>query len=348
MCYSKRVFVCVFTFLLIAEISAESQAKTFVDKLNFSGWNDCYKINSGIAEVIVAPAIGRAVSFRALGGPNVFYLVNENKGKVRKSTESYISFGGLYTWLGPQSHWRLSADQKKAGTGGMAEVPFDGVAHEVKNVGPNSITTTRSDTDVYGIMMDKTYALTEDIAKFIYTVKITNISNFLLRWSIWNLAAVNPRGKVVFEAPGEWSDLQFCYGDEESSIEAYKPYIQFTDGLAVLDFTAMDAMGKKLFVKPNGSYILQYISEQYWLVRTFPKQGEYDLFTDNNSQIEIWADRSRDGVFEIETLSCDIAIEPGESYSWQETFEIKSSKDLTCPSKNLPLKRLVSSVLKNN
>ena len=74
-----------------------------VEKVSFLGWDDCYKLSNDSAELIVVPAIGRAMMFRKLDDQNVFKIMENTAGKTRKKTEKYISYGGLYSWVAPQS-----------------------------------------------------------------------------------------------------------------------------------------------------------------------------------------------------------------------------------------------------
>lgn len=289
-------------------------------------WSDSIKLSNGIVELEIVPSIARAVAFNFVNGANVFYTLDKHKCKTRKATEPYIGFGGLYTWLAPQRHWRLSNAQKQYNLGEPESAPFDGLLHEIIEENQYSIKLTRSDKEVYGLKMEKTYTLEKDSSRFIYDVTITNITDVVLRWSIWNLSAVNPEGKILFKAKN-WDDLHVFPKADESSINAFKPYLTFVDDNAILDFSKIKAKGKKLFVKPKGNFIFQYFENKYWLLRTFPAPEKYDIFTDNNTQIAFWTDRQADGIFELETLSPDIALEPGQSYSWQEIFEIRQAND---------------------
>lgn len=59
--------------LLLAAIPALAAADVTVEKQDFGSWKDCYKISNGIAEVVVAPQIGRVVRYGYVGRPNMLW-----------------------------------------------------------------------------------------------------------------------------------------------------------------------------------------------------------------------------------------------------------------------------------
>jgi hypothetical protein len=308
-------------------------------------WDDHIRIGNSHAEVVVVPKIGRAVSFRKLQGPETFFLVDYNAGKARRSALSpYLGFGGLYSWLGPQRHWQFSQVQRNSGVRDeMSAVPFDGMAHDVIAKSANRCSIFRTDDAAYKISMIKDYELVDDKAKLLYTVTITNNSDATVRWSIWNLAAVKPTGRVVFRSSGI-DTMQFLPPDDESAKDIYQSNLRFYDDIAVLDFDGIGKSGKKLLAKPHGDFLLQYVPGQFWLQRRFKQPQNLDIFTDNGSQIEIWTLRGDDGVFELEILSNEVALLPGTSFSWLETFEILSVYQYRWSNDVAELKRTVDKI----
>ena len=72
-----------------------------------------------------------------------------------------------------------------------------------------------------------------------------------------------------------------------------------------------------------------HCTEKYWLVRVFPFSNVSSevLYTDNYSQIEVWIDTST-GLYELEILSPEFSLKPGDEYVWsEELWIVRTSKE---------------------
>ncbi|NLX07544.1 MAG: DUF4380 domain-containing protein [Phycisphaerae bacterium] len=309
-----------------------------VVRTDYLGWDNCYKITNGQAEVVIVPAIGRAASFRFHQGENVFLFYEKHGGRLRDELSQYTNFGGLYTWLAPQVHWSKTEDQQRCRVG-MA-TPFDGLDSEVVAIDHYSVTIARRDSGTYGLTMEKTYTLDPVKPQLTYRVRVFNDNPVPVRWSVWNLIAPRPEGKVVVEAPNGWDDFHFLFRTEDSA-QKFRPYVGFVDGLAVMNFDAMDLKERKAFIHPAGRYVAHAMRD-VWLLRTFLPPAPGMLFTDNDSQIEIWADTP---FFEIETLSPEVLIYPGSEYEWQEVLTLHPTGRTPFPSSPWKLRKVIEEIL---
>lgn len=64
--------------LLLASIPVLAAADVTVEKQDFGSWKDCYRISNGIAEVIVAPQIGRVVRYGYMGRENMLWAGSDS------------------------------------------------------------------------------------------------------------------------------------------------------------------------------------------------------------------------------------------------------------------------------
>ena len=83
--------------------------------------------------------------------------------------------------------------------------------------------------------------------------------------------------------------------------------------------------GAKLFVKV-GSPFLAYRQPKVWFIRTFPADPRA-IYTDQQSQIELWADARQEKIFELEVTGPDCLIPPGQDISWTETLHLVADPD---------------------
>lgn len=315
------LFFCSVIFASVANISCTFGEDIGVEKINYRGWNDCYKLSNDSVEVIIVPSIGRAISFRRVDGSNVFNTFEDSLGKNREPVDNYITYGGLYTWLAPQYAWRLTEEQRNGGADGMAGVPMDGLPHEVKNIGPRTLTIGMTDNENYKIEIEKKYTLDPKSPKLLYSIRCKNVGNTTVRWATWNLSAIKKTGKVLFSAPNGLADLRFsCNG--RNLPENLNRFIDFHNSVAIVDLEATSEQTGKYYVKPAGGYIM-HCTKDYWFVRSFQISNASSeiLFTDNYSQIELWVDTIT-GLYELEILSPEFILKPNDEYVWSEELWI--------------------------
>ena len=284
---------------------------------NFLGWRSARRVASKHAEVIAVPTTGRIMSFRTIDGENVFHLNESLAGTVPSASAKRIhQFGGLYTWLAPQEHW-IDPDTKSPNPA-VLDFALDCGPYEVTKSGRSELTMVSPVSKIYGLRMEKHVTLHPKQAGFNFTVTLHNTGSQAVRWAVWNLTAVRPGGIAFFELPGGETDLQFPNPSFRAAFSRVLHVID--DRLAAVDFRKYIYAGAKLFVRVGGDYLV-YRQPGSWLVRRF-RADSNALYTDRQSQIELWADAGNPKVFELETTSSDMVIPPGRSVEWTETFTI--------------------------
>jgi len=302
--------------------SAEKLPKG-IEELTFNKWRHAYRLFTKHAEVVVVPSVGRILSYKLTDGQNVFAFNEKNAGLVPPAKhKGILQFGGLYTWLAPQARWvDLESGELTPGNPGY-EIDFG--PYEITSTEPAELTMTSPVSKTYGLKVEKNIKLDKDTAKMIFSVTLHNTGVQPVRWAVWNLTAVKPTGVVFFDVPHGESDLNF-FGDPQGHARAYSEITDIIDDkYAAVDFRRYKRSGAKLFVRVGSKY-LAYRQPGSWLVRTFDANTS-DLFTDQQSQIELWAD-AKGGVFELESASPDSVIFPGKSFTWTESMSIVPDHD---------------------
>lgn len=72
-----------------------------IEKINFRGWDNCYRLSNGIAELIVTGDVGpRVIHYSLNGGPNFFKEFDEMMGTSGESR--WMIRGGHRLWIGPE------------------------------------------------------------------------------------------------------------------------------------------------------------------------------------------------------------------------------------------------------
>ncbi len=308
-----------FTALLLFLGLLPSCTKAPLSRVDFQGWRDCYRISNEKVQVIVAPSIGRLMSYRLTNGQNVLNVNPAKEGLLppRPQKDGYIYFGGLYTWIAPQASW-ISYDGKGIYTG--ADPVLDNGPYRVTAMKENELTMTSPISHCYGLQMIKTFKLAKDSSKLEFSVTLRNTASVPIRWAVWNLSGVKPVGIAFFDVPGGKKDLQFPVNDKIDP-KKFAKALQVIDGrTAAVDLRQYRKDGGKIFVR-RGSDYLAYRQPGSWFVRRF-STNPAQIFTDWQSQIEIWADAKIGHIFELETASPDFVIPPGKSVTWTEWLYI--------------------------
>src|SRR5436309_8132483 len=72
-----------------------------IEKIQYRGWPNCYRISNGEVDLIVTTDVGpRVIRYGFIGGQNVFKEFNEQMGESGEST--WQARGGHRLWMGPE------------------------------------------------------------------------------------------------------------------------------------------------------------------------------------------------------------------------------------------------------
>ena len=84
-----------------AIFSAETDAAVKVEKTEYAGWKNCYRVSNGEIELIVTGDVGpRIIRFGFVGGQNLFKEFPDQLGKSRE--EKFQLRGGDRVWKAPE------------------------------------------------------------------------------------------------------------------------------------------------------------------------------------------------------------------------------------------------------
>ena len=101
-----------------------------VDKVEYKGWHNCYRVSNGEIEAIVTGDVGpRVIRFGFVGGQNMFKEFAEQLGKSGES--AFQLRGGSRVWKAPEdpvATWapdNVPVDLKVTPTGLIARAPVE-------------------------------------------------------------------------------------------------------------------------------------------------------------------------------------------------------------------------------
>ena len=82
-------------------LASGAQADVKVEKVEYKGWRNCYRISNGEVELIATSDVGpRVIHFGFVGGQNVFKEFPEQLGK--SGEDKFQLRGGDRVWKAPE------------------------------------------------------------------------------------------------------------------------------------------------------------------------------------------------------------------------------------------------------
>src|SRR5437867_10101669 len=82
-------------------LSMTAGAAVKIEKTNYKGWPNCYRISNGEVELVVTGDIGpRVMRYGFVGGENLFKEVGESLGK--SGEPKWVARGGHRWWAAPE------------------------------------------------------------------------------------------------------------------------------------------------------------------------------------------------------------------------------------------------------
>ena len=85
--------------------SAPAKVGVVVEQISYEGWQNCYRISNGTAEVIIVPQIARIMGYGFVGGANLLWNNAAELGKAGDTSGNWRNFGGDKPWPWPQDDW---------------------------------------------------------------------------------------------------------------------------------------------------------------------------------------------------------------------------------------------------
>jgi hypothetical protein len=171
--------------VLSLSVVATAQAGVKVDKVEYKGWRNCYRVSNGEVELIVTGDVGpRVIRFGFVGGQNLFKEFADQLGK--SGEEKFQLRGGDRVWKAPEdpvATWapdNVSVEISITASGLIAKAPVEPLTGLQKEI---EVKMSSSGSDVTVIH------------------RITNHSLFPLEYSVWALTMMAPGGFAVSGFP---------------------------------------------------------------------------------------------------------------------------------------------------
>lgn len=293
-------------------VGSQALAEVRVEKVEYKGWRNCYRVSNGEVEVVVTGDVGpRVMRYGFVGGQNVLKEFGQQLGK--SGEQKFQLRGGDRVWKAPED--------------AVATWAPDNVAVEI-TVTANGVIARAPVEPLTSLQKEIEVRMASTGTQVEVAHRITNRSLFTLEYSVWALTMMAPGGTAISGFPPR--------GKHPANLEATNPLVMwaytnladkrwvFTKKYLMLKQDPGNAEAQKLGMfnaKTWGAYVLNgeaFVKQAKanW-GETYPDFGcSFETFTNNE-------------FLEIETLGPLKKVLPGKTAEQVERWSLHRGVKLT-------------------
>ena len=301
----RSLFVMV--VCLVVPFDGRSEIRTVA----FQGWDDCLELTNATARVVVAPAVGgRILHYSRDGGPNILWEDPRAKGETLATVGRWFPVGGYQLDIGPE----LGNPPR--------HLPLWLGRYRAEKIDAVTVRVTSPQDEATGILLVKEIKLAPAGAGVSIRQTMKNVGQGDTAYCLWDRTLTPAGGYGFFELNpksrfrARWSMRR---GERRAwrydGVEPSSPRVRIVGGLLV-------TIPGEQMEKVGGDCERGWVagSRDSWLfVKRFPVQPAGD-YADGGNRVEIYVDGR---VTELEPLSPKVRLAPGESYSFDERWDLR-------------------------
>ncbi|HVW07680.1 MAG TPA: hypothetical protein VHC90_03815 [Bryobacteraceae bacterium] len=293
----------IFPGVLFVLTAMSANAAVKVEKTEYKGWKNCYRVTNGEIEAIVTADVGpRIIRFGFVGGQNLF---KEFADQIGKSGEKDFQLrGGSRVWKAPEdpvATWapdNVPVSVKVTASGLIATAPVEPLTKLQKEI---------------EIVMEPTGT------RVLVTNRITNHGLFAIEFSPWVLTMMAPGGMVVSGFPPRGTHPQNLEVTNPLAMWAYTdlsdPRLKFTKKYLTMRQDPNNSNAEKVGTFNKDTWAAYLLNGEAFVKRatadptkTYPDFGcSFETFTNNE-------------FLEIETLGPMTQVAPGHTVEQVERW----------------------------
>jgi len=291
--------------LAAAAVAATLQAAVTVDKVNYKGWPNCFRVSNGEVELIVTGDVGpRIIRFGFFGGQNLF---KEFAGQLGRSKEKEFQLrGGHRVWKAPEDP--------------VATWAPDNVAVDV-TVTPGGVVAREPVEPLTGLQKEIGVEMAASGTRVTITHRIHNKGLFPLDFAAWALTMMAQGGIAITGFPPRGSHPQVLEATNPLVMWAYTnlsdPRWTFTRKYLLLRQDANNPEPQKLGLHNPDTWAGYWLNGEMFLKRFRP--GPAAAHPDFGCSFETFTNAD---FLEIETLGPMTKVAPGGSVTHIETWSL--------------------------
>jgi hypothetical protein len=293
-------------------VASHASADVRVEKMEYKGWRNCYRVSNGEIELIVTGDVGpRVMRFGFVGGQNLFKEFADQLGGTRE--EKHQLRGGDRVWKAPEdpvATWapdNVPVEITITANGLIARAPIEPLTSLQKEI---EVRMAASGTEVTVLH------------------RITNRSLFSLEYSVWALTMMAPGGIAISGFPPR--------GRHPANLEATNPLVMwaytnlsdkrwvFTKKYLTLRQDPANAEAQKLGMFNANTWGAYFLNGEAFIKSAHANSGE--PYPDFGCSFETFTNNE---FLEIETLGPLTRLPPGKTAEQVEQWSLHRGVRLT-------------------
>lgn len=289
----------------IGLLTANAEGKVGVEKTEYKGWANCYRVSNGEVELIITSDVGpRVIRFGFVGGQNLFKEYPEQLGK--SGEEQFQLRGGDRVWKAPEDP--------------VATWAPDNVAVEIQ-VTPSGLTAREPIEPLTKLQKEIEVSLAPTGTNVQVKHRITNRSLFPLEFAPWALTMMAQGGMVVTGFPPR--------GKHPINLEATNPLVmwaytnladprwKFTRKYLTLRQDPNNKDAQKLGLFNAETWAAYLLNGEAFVKRS--KADPAKVYPDFGASFETFTNNE---FLEVETLGPLTKLQPGQTVELTEIWSL--------------------------
>jgi hypothetical protein len=261
--------------------------------------------------VVIVPQIGRIMSFRLLGGENVFWEDCSLDGKSGDASgKEWVNFGGDKSWPAPEADWGAVTGRKHW----MPPTAFDALP-VTASVAGEEVTLTSAVDEHYGLRVTRRVLLAG--SELSVTTSYERVRGEARPVSVWVITQFQEPVKAVVPVR---ADSKFTNGFYQFDKTPW-PQVKRVGNL--LEVTRDSKTAHKL---GSDARVLAWVGEKEICVIT-PWASEGGDYPDRGASAEVYTNPDPKKYVELETLGPLKALRTGEKMSHGQHYSLRRRTD---------------------
>ncbi len=280
---------------MIGLITTGMEAKVTVEKTEYKGWANCYRVSNGEIEAVVTADVGpRIIRFGFVGGQNLFKEYPEQLGK--SGEKSFQLRGGDRVWKSPEDQATWAPDNVA-------------VAVEVTPVGLIARAPVEPAT---GLQKEIEIRMASTGTQVTVIHRITNRSASPMEFAPWALTMMAQGGTAVSAFPPRGKHPENLAPTNPLVMWAYTdlsdPRLKFTKKYLMLRQDPNNPQAQKLGMFNQDTWAAYVLHGEAFVKRTSADPAK--RYPDFGSSFEIFTNNE---FLEVETLGPLSTVNPGQT-----------------------------------
>lgn len=309
---NQLLVVMIFLALTLGAIAADTKSGSpDVTMEAYGGWNECLIMRGGDCKAVVVPAIGGRVLNYSVNGENILFDNPLANGRTLLHSSNFQA-GGYQLDVGPELRGIPSHRWLWQGPWNW-RLPRAYAVHTYSEPEP-----------ALGILLEKEFVIDPDSGDLGLTQRLRNIASNDVSFCLWDRTLCKGGGFTLIPLNKKsrfkegWAIRKgdrvpdFRYDDDKPS----DPRVRVLDGVLVVQAKGLPGASELKVGADSEDGWVAYARGKILFVKFFPVFPKAN-YTDGGCSVEFYCN---DRVAELEPLSPEMKLKPGEVFSFPEKW----------------------------